>query len=352
MATKAEMLACPALMGFPRNQWYVAAFSSEVGRSILKRQLLGEHVVMFRAENGTPVALADRCPHRGLPLSQGVLEGDTLRCGYHGMSFGMTGACTHIPSQATIPANMGVQSYPMIEKSIWIWIWMGDPAKADPEMIPDHQEIGLERAGYEVTEFFRLDVPGNYQLLHENLLDLSHISFLHQGMLDDGSVGIAKMDVKYATDRITISREVEEIANQNTAFALSLEEGKRYRRMLITSTTPPSLNVLSQQHVDLANPDAPPHILISPFAVTPATAKTTHQFVATASSYPGKQSQAAIDYLRQVFEQDNTAIRAIQNLLDETGGYAAECSVKADAAPLRCRLRNAELVERELIESA
>ncbi len=216
-------------MGFAREQWYVAAFASEVGRVPFKRTLLGDPVVFFRTAGGDPVALADRCPHRGLPLSHGIVEGDTLRCGYHGMAFGASGACVHVPSQATVPAGMGVHSYPLVQKSIWIWIWMGDPANADPATIADHAEIGLERPGYEVTEMFRMDIPGNYQLLHENLLDVSHISYLHPGLLDDGSVGPARTDVKFAPDRITISREVEEVANQGTAFAFSLEEGKRYR---------------------------------------------------------------------------------------------------------------------------
>ena len=352
MASKAEMLASPAQMGFPRNQWYVAAFSSEVGDKPLPRQLLGDHVVLFRTADGTPVALADRCPHRGLPLSQGVLDGDVLRCGYHGMAFNKNGACAHIPSQARIPARMGVHSYPLIEKAIWIWIWMGEPSLADPGLIPDHQEMGLEQPGYEVTEMFRMDIPGNYQLLHENLLDVSHITYLHPGMLDDGSVGPAKTDVTFSSGRITISREVDEVANAGTAFAFSLVEGKHYHRSLVTWTTPPSLSVIRNIHVDLDEPAAPPLVLISPFGITPANDRTTHQFVVTATSYPGKQPQAAIDYVWKIFEQDNVAIRAIQNLVDETGSYHSEYSVKADAAALRCRLRNAELVEQELLERA
>jgi len=352
MATKSKMLDCPAVMGFARNQWYVAAFSSEVGRSILKRQLLGDHVVFYRAADGTPVALEDRCPHRGLPLSQGVLEGDSLRCGYHGMVYGRTGACEHIPSQDAVPANMSVRSYPLVEKSIWIWIWMGDPALADAATIPDHVEMGLEGAGYEVTEMFRMDIPGNYQLLHENLLDVSHITYLHPGMLDDGSVGPAKTDVTLDADRITISRSVEEVANRGTAFAFSLEEGKRYHRTLVTWTTPPSLSVIKNIHVDLADPNAPPRVLISPFGITPESMTTTHQFVVTATSYPGQQPQAAIDYVWQIFEQDNVAIKAIQSLFEETGNYGPEFSVKADAAALRCRLRNAQLVERETLVAA
>ena len=257
------------------------------------------------------------------------------------------GACVAVPSQASVPAGMGVHAYPLVEQSIWVWIWMGDPAAADPATIPDHEEIGLSRPGYEVTEMFRMDIPGNYQLLHENLLDVSHITYLHPGLLDDGSVGPAHTDIKFSPDRITISRDVEEVANPGTAFAFSLEVGKRYRRTLTTWTMPPACAPSSIVHRDVEAPDAPPRVLISPFGITPETMNTTHQFVATATSYPGKQPQAAIDYVWRIFEQDNVAIKAIQSLFEETGHYGPEFSVKADAAALRCRLRNAELVARE-----
>lgn len=351
MANKAEMLACPIRMEFPRHQWYVAAFSSEVSRKILRRQLLGDYVAMYRTESGAPVALADRCPHRGLPLSEGVLEGDAIRCGYHGFTFGMTGKCVRVPSQGTIPEKMGVKSYPVVEKSIWIWIWMGAPELADPSLIPDHDQLGLERPGYTVTEFFRMDVPGNYQLLHENLLDVSHVTFLHPGLLDDGNVAASKTSLDFVGSTIKISRTMEEVATPELAFAFSLQPGKRYMRTLVTETTPPGLSVIFNTHADMENPDAPARVLISPFGITPANHALTHQFVATATSYEGKQPPPAIDHVWRIFEQDNRAIRAIQERYEETGQYGPEFSVKADVAALRCRLRIAEMVEKDSLRA-
>ena len=235
----------------------------------------------------------------------------------------------------------------MVEKSLWIWIWMGDPALADPTLIPDHEKLGLERAGYTVTEFFRMDVPGNYQLLHENLLDVSHVTFLHPGLLDDGNVAGSKTALDFGDRRITISRTMEEVATPELAFAFSLEPGKRYLRTLVTETTPPGLSVIFNTHVDLENPDAPARVLISPFGITPANHTLTHQFVATATSYEGVQPKEAIAHVWRIFEQDNRAIRAIQERYEETGHYGPEFSVKADVAALRCRLRIAEMVERD-----
>ena len=349
MVSKAEMLACPTRMEFPRNQWYVAAFSSELSRKILRRQLLGEYVALYRTEAGLPVALADRCPHRGLPLSEGVLEGDAIRCGYHGFTFGMSGKCVRVPSQESIPEKMGVKSYPMVEKSIWIWIWMGAPELADPALIPDHERLGFERPGFTITEFFRMDVPGNYQLLHENLLDVSHVTFLHPGLLDDGNVAGSKTSLDFVGNTIKISRTMAEVATPELAFAFSLQPGKRYLRTLVTETTPPGLSVIFNTHIDMENPDTPARVLISPFGITPANHMLTHQFVATATSYEGKQPQPAIDHVRHIFEQDNRAIRAIQERYEETGLYGPEFSVKADVAALRCRLRIAEMVEKDTV---
>jgi hypothetical protein len=140
---------------------------------------------------------------------------------------------------------------------------------------------------------------------------------------------------------------MEEVATPELAFAFSLQPGKRYRRTLVTETTPPGLSVIFNTHEDMENLDAPPRVLISPFGITPANYALTHQFVATATSYEGKQPKAAIDYVWMIFEQDNKAIRAIQERYEETRQYGPEFSVKADAAALRCRLRIAEMVEKD-----
>ena len=91
----------------------------------------------FGLEDGTPVALEDRCAHRHLPLSMGKLVGDTLQCHYHGLRYDKTGACVRVPGQDMIPRSARVKSYPVVERYHWLWIWMGDPALADPDKITD-----------------------------------------------------------------------------------------------------------------------------------------------------------------------------------------------------------------------
>jgi vanillate O-demethylase monooxygenase subunit len=173
---------------FVFDAWYVAALSSEIGDSLLARTLLGAKVVMFRAPDGEPTALEDRCAHRSYPLSASRLDDGVVTCGYHGFRYDVTGACIAVPSAAQCPANIGVRRYPLVERAGLAWIWLGDAQKADPELIP------LPAWCSDPTWDFiheRLDLPANYVSLHENLLDLTHIEFLHAETLGKGSKGYA-----------------------------------------------------------------------------------------------------------------------------------------------------------------
>src|SRR5258708_5585041 len=125
------------MSSFPQNYWYVAAWSSEVGRELLARTICGEPVVLYRKRDGSPIALADRCVHRRYPLSLGKLTEDQVECGYHGFVFDCAGACTFVPGQDRIPRTARVPSYKLIERDKWIWIWIGDQNKADPALVPD-----------------------------------------------------------------------------------------------------------------------------------------------------------------------------------------------------------------------
>src|SRR6516165_9360698 len=161
---------------FLRNYWYVAAYDHEIGRCPLGRIILGEPIVFYRLEDGTPVALEDRCAHRHLPLSMGTLVGDVLQCHYHGLRYDKTGTCVRVPGQDTIPRSARVKNYPVVERYHWLWIWMGDPALADPDKITDFHWFDDPNWGAK-GEY--LHVKGNWQLVVDNLLDLTHLAFVH-----------------------------------------------------------------------------------------------------------------------------------------------------------------------------
>jgi phenylpropionate dioxygenase-like ring-hydroxylating dioxygenase large terminal subunit len=120
-----------------RNAWYVGAWDHEVTRTLKRRIILDEPVLLFRKDDGTAVALEDRCCHRQAQLSMGKLIGNILQCPYHGLQFDTTGKCVKVPSQDLIPKSAKVRAFPVVEKNHWIWIWMGDPAKADPALVED-----------------------------------------------------------------------------------------------------------------------------------------------------------------------------------------------------------------------
>ena len=162
---------------FLRNYWYVAATDAEIGRKPLARTILGEPIVFFRTEAGAPVAMEDRCAHRHLPLSMGKLVGDELQCHYHGLRFGTDGRCTRIPGQEQIPRGAKVKTYPVAERYHWIWIWMGDPALADPAAITDFH--WLDDPNHWGAKSSYLHVEANWQLVVDNLLDLTHLAFVH-----------------------------------------------------------------------------------------------------------------------------------------------------------------------------
>ncbi|WEF32576.1 aromatic ring-hydroxylating dioxygenase subunit alpha [Pseudoduganella chitinolytica] len=170
-----------------QDAWYAAALSGEIKREPFARSILNEKVVMYRTSTEQVVALEDRCAHRQVPLSRGRLVGDELQCWYHGLRYDCSGACVSIPSQSTIPINARVRSFPVVEKHGFIWLWPGDPAKADEASIPDHWVCAApELAG----KMSYCTIDCNYLFGIDNILDISHAAFVHQKTL--GSLDIVE----------------------------------------------------------------------------------------------------------------------------------------------------------------
>ncbi len=162
-----------------KNAWYMAGWSDEVGDTGLVREILGRPTFLYRLANGGVAAVHDRCPHRFAPLSKGTREGDVLICGYHGLRFGSDGHCVGNPFADRIPAGATVRSFAVVERDEIVWLWAGDADSADPALIPDF--------GF-VPDSPTLRSVRGYTLMHahfeygtDNLMDLSHIEFVHKG---------------------------------------------------------------------------------------------------------------------------------------------------------------------------
>ncbi len=163
---------------FLRNAWYVAGWSKDFDRNLRAEMLLEESIVFYRKADGQPVALENACPHRKLPLSQGRIKGDAIECGYHGLTFDGSGRCIAAPTQPErIPTRARVKSYPVVDRYRFLWIWMGDPAAADPDLIFPIENFDNESWG--MTDGGVLDIDCNYLWVADNLLDPSHVAWVH-----------------------------------------------------------------------------------------------------------------------------------------------------------------------------
>jgi phenylpropionate dioxygenase-like ring-hydroxylating dioxygenase large terminal subunit len=162
---------------FVRNAWYIAAWGDEIGDTPLARRICNEPIVLFRDRAGSVAALADRCCHRSAPLSLGTVVEGGIQCGYHGLVIDAAGKCVKVPGQRQIPTDATVRSYPLVEKNQFVWIWLGDPALADPASIidfpyhDDHATWPHKHTMY--------PIKGNYMLMVDNLMDLTHLGYLH-----------------------------------------------------------------------------------------------------------------------------------------------------------------------------
>ncbi len=347
----AKVCMVPGMAEYPRNHWYVIAFSREVGRELTHRECLGDPVVLYRTEDGDPVALFDRCPHRGMALSMGKLVGDLVQCGYHGLEYDRAGTCIKVPSQEAVPATMCVHRYPLIEKWQWLWIWMGDPAQADPALLPDHHELGLEDPALTAEPYFTLPIEANYLLALENLVDATHITYLHAGSFDTGNVAMVPARLEQRGTLVRMVREMKnELVSPMVREMLSMK-GDRVNRLLILDNYSLSLFVVRFIFSEPDYPETGERVSNLVIAVTPGGPKTVYQICAMAQTVPDQRPER-FDELKAVLSQDKVALEAIQRTFDMLGPErCAEYSLKSDANSIRTRRMIAAMIEKERAEA-
>lgn len=189
---------------FLKNAWYVAAWGDEVTRDLQQVQILAEKICIFRLENGDVSALEDACPHRKLPLSKGRLKGDNLECGYHGLTFDCAGQCVWAPGAGRIPSNAKVHAYPTYEKYGLVWIWMGNPALADPSEI--FQIEHFDDPTWGMNRGAALELQCNYLLVCDNLLDPTHVAWVHESSFGQSATKDAPLRVLKTDDGVVVHR--------------------------------------------------------------------------------------------------------------------------------------------------
>ena len=198
----------PALSGsedvYLQDSWYVAAWANEIADKPLGRIILGEPIVLLRDPNGVPHALEDRCCHRKVRLSGGKVIGDRLQCPYHGLEYNFDGACVRVPGQSRVPPAATIRKYAVVERWQLIWIWMGDPDKADETSIPNWWQ--MDHPEWRVPKGNLLHVSCNYELLIDNLLDLSHVTYVHASSIGTQEVGDVAASVSKISDGVRSTR--------------------------------------------------------------------------------------------------------------------------------------------------
>lgn len=202
---------------WPLNAWYQAGWSHDVTDAPLARTLLGEAVVFFRDGAGELHALEDRCCHRATPLSLGEVVQNGLQCGYHGLVFGGDGRCVEIPGQETVPPQACVRSYPVVERQEMIWLWPGDPAAADENLIVDYPYNDDHDNWPHVHGMYH--VACSYLLMIDNLMDMTHVPFIHRNTIGAG----------VPAEQVNASMDVTRT-----------DRGLRYIRWMTDSTPPPT----------------------------------------------------------------------------------------------------------------
>lgn len=317
-------------MPFIMNAWYVAAWPREVeAGKILARTICDEPLVMFRDAHGKVSALEDRCCHREMPLSHGWMEEGTLRCGYHGLRFDGAGRCVECPMQEFIPPGATVRTYPVVERHGWLWLWPGDAARADPAMIPaifarNHHPDWTSVGG---TTYVR----GNYQLISDNLLDLTHEAYIHRDSL--GNQAVVEHPIHVAADEhsVLVRRHIPE--HEPAPFWKAMLFRKLGRHVLadrwqeIHFMAP--ANVVLDVGVAPANSGAFTGDRSGGVegcnlnAITPETGTSTHYFWAFARKFHRDDealSAKLVETIANIFEQDRVAIEAVQKVMDRNPG--------------------------------
>ena len=318
------------MTNFPLNTWYAAAYDVEVKRSLLARMVCGQKVVLYRKQDGGVAALEDACWHRLLPLSMGRIEGDEVVCGYHGLVFNADGRCTHIPSQETTNPSACVRAFPLVERHRLIWLWPGDPAKADPALIPDlHWNSDPEWAG----DGKLITVKCDYRLVVDNLMDLTHETFVHGSSIGHRAVAETPFVATHGDRFATITRWMEGI-DAPPFWAEQLRHARGYQgkvdrwqiiRFEAPCTVAIDVGVAPAGGAARAGDRSRGVNGYVLNTITPETDSSCHYFWAFARNY-SLDEQRLTHELREgvagIFREDELVLEAQQRAIDEHPGYS------------------------------
>ena len=331
---------------YPYNCWWVAATIREVSRKPLSRWLLEQRVALFRLQDGTPVALEDRCAHRWAPLSQGKVLGDEIACPYHGFRYDSRGRCTLVPSQSHAPSALQLRSYPVRDHGGYVWVWMGDSNKADPALLPEIpwfvDPTFIRVGGY-------LEVGCNYMLIQENVLDLTHVAHLHADAQQEGWQE-PPSDVIVTDSAVTYRKSIANVPVAPIIVDLmGVDSGSKLDRLDWGTFFSPACHVSGSDYQSAARGKGARsrYIVRGLHCTTPVSPNRCHYWWGLAQDFgrelPDEELSVFVaelnSFLEGVVKQDREVLEAIQTTIEQDirGESAPEGLVGADRAVVAAR---------------
>jgi vanillate O-demethylase monooxygenase subunit len=339
----------PPRDGIVKNAWYLAAWSDELANGqMLARRIAGEPMVLGRDNDGAAFALVDRCPHRRYPLTEGRFDGETITCGYHGFRFGLDGTCIGVPAQTNVPASANVRPFPLTEEYGGLWVFPGDPALAAMTVRPVHPWITEwpSATGY-------APLKARASLLIDNLLDLSHETYIHASGIGTPEVAETPVDTERVGNALWVRRKMYGVECPPN-YARSTGLSSPIDRFQEIEYTPPCLYVLHSRVAAAGDRGRGFNSKVI-YCITPETERTMHNFFAIC-----REPQTADDRQRPLTNQRNTvvedtlALELLERTLseDEAEGQAVpEVSIGIDRGGLIGRRMIADLLRLEMNEA-
>jgi vanillate O-demethylase monooxygenase subunit len=334
-----------------RNAWYAAEASSVLTNNLHGVRILGEDVLLYRKQDGEVAALENACPHRKVPLSLGKRRGDFVECGYHGLTFDAAGSCVRAPGCESIPKRARVHSYPVAERYGLIWIWMGDAALADPRSIFEVDHWGDPEWG--CTPIDSMVVACNYLYITDNLLDPSHVAWVHATSFGDAACATTPLKTTVLSNGVAVSRwmldvEVAPFYAKFVKFAGNADRQQHYEVRF------PSHAVIRAVFAPAGSggPEgrhAPETFLMDSYNfMTPIDEHTTRYFWFQTRNFAPKDEQVSASFatsVRAAFEEDKQILEAVHTGMQNS--RTPHIDLPSDAGPTRFRLRLATLIRAE-----
>lgn len=326
----------------------MAAWSSEIGHDLFSRRLLGVPVLIYRLDDGHIVACEDRCPHRFAPLSMGRKTETGVECGYHGLHFDRTGICDRNPTGGGhIPPGTRVRTFPLVERHRMLWIWMGDPALADESLIADFGMAPKEGAAAYDNLGNYLHVHANWMLELDNLMDLSHVNFIHDGNLGNETMRSAEVKVTESDGKVRA-----ELWMPGTCCGFGPMKGLPCDQWMTITWMEPAAMTLAFGAVSPGTDPVQDTDNIAFHLITPETDRTTHYFFGSSGSFDETQEDLATfirdAQMRTFFNEDNPMLEAVDARMDGADFWSLRPAILPnDKAAIRVRRKLEKMCREE-----